>query len=186
MRHWITGAALCACAAVAHADAASDCEKLFQDGSKQFADKKLDEAAATFAKAYKQCGPGHGFLGAEGYVRATQGKLEDAAALYLQEIAEPSPHPEAFGNLERIRDKLSAATKAKIVGMGATAKAPVHVIGVDGEYSWARAFTCMGAKQLGGVKQSLVGGDAGVMLDKLEFACPDKSKHTVYFDYGGD
>src|SRR5262249_42634205 len=126
-------------------------------------------------------------LGAEGFVRATQGKLEDAAALYLREISEPDPHPEAFGNLERIRDQLSAKTRAKIVAMGPTKDAPVHVLGVDGEYSWARAFTCLGAKKLDGVKQSLAAGAHGEMLDRLEFACPgEKTAHVVFFDYGGD
>lgn len=181
----LTSLVLAATAARAHA--APDCAAMFDRGSDQFTQKKYDDAAKTFAAAYKACGPGHGFLGAQGFVRATQGKLEDAAALYLREISEDGPHAEAFGNLERIRDKLSAKTKAKIVGLGATAAAPVHVLGVDGEYSWARAFTCMGAKSLGPVKQSLAAGPQHQMLDRLEFTCPgEKTAHVVFFDYGGD
>ena len=70
--------------------------------------------------------------------------------------------------------------------MGADAGHPVFVVGVDGEYSWARAFTCMGAKSLGQQKQSLATGPYGEMIDKLELKCPDGTSHTVFFDYGGD
>jgi hypothetical protein len=173
-------------AAVARADS-KPCEALFDKGSQQFANKQYDDAAKTFASGYKTCGGGHGFASAQGFVLATQGKLEDAAALYLREASEPGPVAEAFGNLERIRDQLSAKTRARIVAMGATKDAPVYVRGVDGEYTWARAFTCLGAKQLGHVKQSLAAGPQHEMIDKLEFTCAtEKTTHTVFFDYGGD
>jgi hypothetical protein len=187
----IIGAALAAAcvlsgAAAARADAKS-CEATFDRGSQLFGAKKYDDAFKAFAAGYAACGSGHGFLSAEGFVRATQGKLEDAAALYLREASEPGPVAEAFGNLERIRDQLSAKTKARIVAMGPTKDAPVFVRGVDGEYSWARAFTCLGAKELRGVKQSLAAGKHGEMLDRLEFTCPgEKTAHVVFFDYGGD
>lgn len=162
------------------------CQPFFDEGTRLFGEKKLDAAAEAFAKGYKECGPGFGFLQAQGFILAEQGKFEEAANFYLKEASEPGPKPEAFGNLERVRDKLSAATKAKIVGMGAQASNPVYVNGVRGEYTWARAFTCMGAGNLLEQKQSIDKGPMGQMIDKLSFKCPDGSAHTVFFDYGTD
>jgi len=176
-----------AAAGVAHADKAKACQAKYDKATKLFDKKKYPAAAKAFAKGYKACGAGHGFLAAEGFVLETENKLEDAAALFLQEASEPGPQPVAFGNLERIRDQLSDATRAKIVAMGGTLAAPVHVIGIDGEYSWARAFTCLGAKDLGNVDQKIASDDGNKMLDELTFTCPDtKVSHTVYFDYGED
>src|SRR5262249_40556587 len=106
------------------------CNGMGADAAKLFDAGKSDDAKTAFAKAYETCGAGYGFLQAQGYILSQEGKLEEAADLYLREISEDGPKPEAFGNLERIRDKLSEKTKARIVALGPDAKHPVHVIGI--------------------------------------------------------
>ncbi len=162
----------------------AECTAQYDAGAAQFKAQELDEAWATFKKGYATCGPGYGFIGAQGFIRATQGKLDEAAELYIQEVSQPNPQALVFGNLERIRDQLPEPLRRRIAALGATVKTPVHVRGAPGEYSWARAFTCLGNKKLNGEQQSVATGGATSHMHLLEFNCNDGMRHKVYFDYG--
>jgi hypothetical protein len=114
---------------------------------------------------------------------AATGPDADAEAL-IKIILAPEPTIEPFQKLYALMSQVSAEEKARIVALGTDINAPIHVPDIGSEYEWAQAFDCGGAKEEN-VMQSLVSGPAGE-LDLLEFDCPDKSHHAIYYDFSAD